>query len=406
MTTSRAEQRDQDLQLAVRWGSQLRRRIRRQKACWAGHSGHAVCLTIRGCAGAIGARSTVPPRGPAPIETGSGGTASSVGWYRGSSGRGPEKTGTLGRMQQRWGTLSVVDHQDILGLIPDVLLYDRLVFPVPVVAVRADWPQKWDLPLLEERLAQLGPLAVQENWTPERQDQFTRRWTNAKQIGHLADDLIEHDVQMRTLPRESRWRLTQDILAENVTPPPDVDHVVAVAAYRSERDFQRDVPLREARAERHETQAELAFLLGHRLAVPKNTRNPHDALSEAIQLSRDNARFQERRRKLYEWQNDQIRTIAEEGMLPEKAVNEMEQLVNDYNRCVEQATKERWYKFAFTVAAVAISLAGAALTPLSAGGAFLAFAKFAKYDMKLNVQAGEAEAAAMFHDVSKLRAWR
>ena len=33
--------------------------------------------------------------------------------------------------RQRWGTFSVRDHQDAGQLIPEVLLYDRLIFPVP-----------------------------------------------------------------------------------------------------------------------------------------------------------------------------------------------------------------------------------------------------------------------------------
>jgi len=34
-------------------------------------------------------------------------------------------------MEERWGTFSVKDRNDTDNLIEDVLLFDRLVFPVP-----------------------------------------------------------------------------------------------------------------------------------------------------------------------------------------------------------------------------------------------------------------------------------
>jgi hypothetical protein len=33
--------------------------------------------------------------------------------------------------RERWGTFSVIDHKNAAALVPDVLLYDRLVLPVP-----------------------------------------------------------------------------------------------------------------------------------------------------------------------------------------------------------------------------------------------------------------------------------
>lgn len=38
-------------------------------------------------------------------------------------------------MEERWGTLSVDDHNDTEKLIQDVLLFDRLVVPVPLGAL-------------------------------------------------------------------------------------------------------------------------------------------------------------------------------------------------------------------------------------------------------------------------------
>jgi hypothetical protein len=34
-------------------------------------------------------------------------------------------------VSERWGTFSVIDHKNAASLVPEVLLYDPLVIPVP-----------------------------------------------------------------------------------------------------------------------------------------------------------------------------------------------------------------------------------------------------------------------------------
>jgi len=50
------------------------------------------------------------------------------------------------------------------------------------------------------------------------------------------------------------------------------------------------------------------------------------------------------------------------------AVKEMDQMVEGYNRCVERATRQVNYKFAFMVAGLAVGLAAAPISvPLATG---------------------------------------
>jgi len=53
--------------------------------------------------------------------------------------------------KQRWGTFSVADHLNVRSLVPDVLLFDRLVFPYP--SDKAEWTywnrEGWDPALLD-----------------------------------------------------------------------------------------------------------------------------------------------------------------------------------------------------------------------------------------------------------------
>jgi len=40
---------------------------------------------------------------------------------------------------ERWGAFSVVDHKDARKFAADVLVYDRLLLPIPVDSDREHW---------------------------------------------------------------------------------------------------------------------------------------------------------------------------------------------------------------------------------------------------------------------------
>jgi hypothetical protein len=59
---------------------------------------------------------------------------------------------------ERWGALSVKDHLDTQALVADLLMYDRLVFPVfSRHGERTRWRgEKWDPELQEQLIEDLG----------------------------------------------------------------------------------------------------------------------------------------------------------------------------------------------------------------------------------------------------------
>jgi hypothetical protein len=80
-------------------------------------------------------------------------------------------------MRERWGTLSVRDHVDTGGLVGDLVLYDRLVFPIPQGDKERDrWDrQGWKPDLLDVRLRQLGTdLAQEAPWDKELRGEWRR----------------------------------------------------------------------------------------------------------------------------------------------------------------------------------------------------------------------------------------
>jgi hypothetical protein len=91
----------------------------------------------------------------------------------------------------------------------------------------------------------------------------------------------------------------------------------------------------------------------------------------------------------------------------ESAVEEMQELVEGYNRCVQKAMKTVYWKYAFTIDGIALGLAGATLgSPLASASAFLSLAAFWTFDRKPAIDAGQNKPAAIFHDVQRLFGWR
>ncbi len=263
--------------------------------------------------------------------------------------------------RERWGTFSVIDHKNAAALVPEVLLYDRLVLPVPPDdQERQRWQNKgWAPEVLDLRLGQLGDLAIRASWDLELRKDFRQRMEQLKQTQFDATQMSKEAQE--ALP----YQMTRMILAQTQSRvlPQDVTSVVTVAAYQSAHDFNAHFVLDKASADSN--RATLGFLLAQKFAVPGD-KDPETALGKAIELSNDKA-FREHRRKLYAWQDD----VIGQGIPPQRAIQEMEEMVAQYNQCVERAVKTVYYRFAFAVAAAGLALAAAPLGAPLAGVAAL-----------------------------------
>jgi hypothetical protein len=87
-------------------------------------------------------------------------------------------------LRPRWRTFSVSAHNDLASLIPEILLYDRLVFPIPT---DDDDQERWEknkrnLDQLDKRILELGDLAHPTPWTREWCDEWSTRWERLQQL--------------------------------------------------------------------------------------------------------------------------------------------------------------------------------------------------------------------------------
>jgi hypothetical protein len=286
--------------------------------------------------------------------------------------------------RSRWGVFAVNDHLDAARLVPEVLLYDRLVFPYPVGDDRARWlAEGWDPDRLDARLDLLGGLAESVPWDATRREEWRSR---------LAD--IRADVaDMEQEKREALgYANTRRVLAQNVRP--DSSLVDVVAAYPSRADLDADHILGEVDDSVHASMA-----LQYEFLTPAPDRDPEDVLVKTIRLAQSTS-FRESRQEFYHWQAEYLG--GKLALTPQQAVEAMRTMATKYNEAVRAAELKLLKRTAFVVASAATSVAGSLITmnPLPLAGTMLTLIAFLTLDRKPAVSVGRAGPAAMFHEAA------
>lgn len=122
-------------------------------------------------------------------------------------------------------------------------------------------------------------------------------------------------------------------------------------------------------------------------------------LKRAVDLATTDG-FRRKRAAFYQWQEG----IIEEEISDQKAVEELEQLLVEYNEATRKALGNVFARYAFTAIPIGLSLTGALITGSEAGivlagaGGLVQLARFWKFDRKPVIDAGDLDAAAMIHD--------
>jgi hypothetical protein len=271
--------------------------------------------------------------------------------------------------QQRWGAFSVRDHIDAAALAADVLLYDRLVLPVPPDAQEEKrWKDEgWQPDLQKQRLDVLGELAERLTWDDNRQQMWEQEMQRQRNQG----------------AKVNGFQVTGMVLAKELD---------LVAAYQSLAAFRADYPEETDPGQK----AQVAYLMGQRFAVPKG--NPEKALKKAVSVAKT-PEFKEHRLAMYDWQEQ----IVKDKVPPKDAVAKMDEMLAKYNAIVKKAVKDVYWKYAITVAGIGLNVAGAPANPFVAGGALITLGGFAKMSAKPVIYAGSYGPAAMWHDFENIQ---
>lgn len=332
--------------------------------------------------------------------------------------------------RELWGTFSVNDHLRRNALVADVLLYDRLVFPVPPdgdVEERRRWVDRGWRPARQKRL--LGALGkervVRVPWTEHHRERWEIRYSRAKTSGSrpppVGRDALaaatRHDVESVVAARELldhverpvdaldtlAQQTTRDVLVDWSNPARDREifagvpavPVDAVAAFVSHRSFSREHPVAPTEGE-----ASLA-LFGWEFFVPEDTGQSHeDLIKKAVALaSRDETR--RHRRAFHDWRRD----VALAGAPPEEALKDLEDVIADYRAAMTRVKFSTVSRYAFAVLGAGAGAAALAFPPMAVVGAFAGLGSFVAAERGPRRPASSLEAGAIFHDARRRFGW-
>ena len=283
--------------------------------------------------------------------------------------------------------------------VTEVLLYDRLIIPVPDPKDRP-WPKEWEPELLQHCLNILkvkkkdeDGLALTVPWDSSKRERFKNRMSMGSALATQQRD-PEKTYYM------DPFEMTRALIKDEFLPalPPGVSKAWTVAAYPSADAFRREVSISDP-----DRKTRLATLLSHRFFTPVGSDPKHEMLKRAVDLATTDD-FRRKRRRFYEKQEE----IIQEEISDEKAIEEFEQLLSDYDKAIQKAFHNAIAKYAFTVIPIGLSMTGAILAGketglvIAAASGLVQLTRFWKFDRKPAIADGDLDAAAMIHDARKV----
>jgi hypothetical protein len=295
--------------------------------------------------------------------------------------------------KQVWGTFSVKDHCDPNAFVAEVMLYDRLVIPVPPDnEARAKWDKElWQPDRLDKLLKILDERAFVVKWDEERRQKWRTRFEAGKDVAHDAGD----------------WAFvaTRNELTAGL--PRNVTGIQAVTNYTSGRELEDDLGLKSVgEREAHLYGGAAVAIIGHEFLVPDDSKwGYEELLGEAVALSSEPA-FRRKRASFWRWQREFLndKGITDQSAIIE-AVEEMQDLLEEEKQIVRRKNIRTGSQFAFLVGSVALGLLGGPLTAAMVGGAFLSVGGFVA-DKLQEGPADNDRPVSLLRDIRKHFGWR
>jgi len=321
--------------------------------------------------------------------------------------------------QELWATYSVKDHQEPRGLAADILLFDRLVFPVPE---NAHFPENSGPPDSSGAV----------EWTPNP-DEWAR-WQGEKWDPDGQRRLLKLlEPVVRKLPwdesHHAQWRVEAAQLAAQGLPdyafvatrtvltrdlPAYVTGVAAVGpAYRTVEDIERELRIQDTAGRTRLPGGALATVLGWEFLTPEDDRlSDEELLKETVEFVTGDDDFRRCRRDFLDWQQKFLKEGITDQESIERAVKEMRELLEAAKTAASRLTIRKVARYAFRVApsAVGLTLALAGIPggfAAAAVGVFLSLGGIAVEERFLkNAEQGQPAPTAFVHHANRHFGWR
>jgi len=260
-----------------------------------------------------------------------------------------------------WGCYSVADHLADRAFVADLLLYDRLVVPVPSEDDRGRWEERWNPTRQTELLEIAEPFVKRIVWSAPLREQFERGFSPG--LASFEIDSVSAHAANRS-PYEVSRQVVSDHLREEVRG--ENGDVLAVAVYAQPDRFDREWKLvrtfpflrrrsvvepgelREVAQVSPADQQRLAKLVVTRLVVPDDGADDKEVLKRTVELI-SKREVAERRAAFQEL----IASLAAKGLRNDTIVGEVQDLLDGLNESVLRHTKGRRARTAVQVLTVA-----------------------------------------------------
>jgi hypothetical protein len=292
--------------------------------------------------------------------------------------------------KQVWGTFSVKDHLNPGAFVTEVMLYDRLVLPVPPDdGERARWEKNgWDPARLDVLLGILGERVVRVKWDDRRRAAWRSRFEAG---GVVAQETPDYAFAT------SRTELTEGL-------PPHVTGVQAVPSYSSLEEAQTELGLRSSGQEALLPGGAAVSILAHEFLAPDDPADRNDnCLRIAVEIA-STPPYRRKRAEFWRW----LREFFDDGNMCHPsairdAVEDMEALLEEQREIVRKTGVKTVAKYAFAIGGSAASLAAAGPTALAFAGCFVSFGGFLAD--RLITEPEKPRQVALLHDVRKHFGW-
>lgn len=240
----------------------------------------------------------------------------------------------VGLLRPRWATYSTIDHQNTAKLATEVLLYDRLIFPVPPREDRSElerWRENnWGPDQALSRLQELGDLAHGAEWTQNLREQWGSQFERLQKVGN--DSLAcAYNVTSRILADSARAE------AANGHPP------IPIAAFQSISKAEAVLDVVNSEADTYSDRIQdihrgVGLLVQRNLRLPEPNGDP-DVLKRAIALAH-NEDFIRARRSLYRWEDE----LALRGWPAHAAIAKLDKQIEQFNALVSNNFAQTWLR--------------------------------------------------------------
>jgi len=321
--------------------------------------------------------------------------------------------------RELWATYSVKDHLRPRELAVDVMLFDRLVFPVPE---EGRFPENSDPtergPVEWERNAAEWTRWEKNRWDPDAQSRLLELLKPViRKVGWSSEGKMDDDYQAEAAKLAAMgvpdyaFTATKTLLTRDL--PAYVDSVPAIGpVYRTFDEFVRERGDPKTGISGPLPGQILANVLASEFFVPdisEQKLSDEELLRETVKFVVGNAEFRTRRTAFIDWQQEFLRNGATDRESIARAVSKMHDLLNETNKAAKQLTIRKVTRCVFRLAPAVLGMTAAVVggEPMfAAGGIFLSLGDVL-VDEKLFKAAEQAQspAAAFVHDARRHFGW-